>query len=85
MISEEENIVSSRASRSFADEQTVPFRRSFHPRKPPSDYDYDYSSIFRTMKVGVIWGLYYIYLYINIYNITLYLPKFSRSINPADF
>lgn len=85
MITEEENIVSSRASHSFAAEQAVSFRRSFHPRKMPSDYDYDYSSIFRTMKVGVIWGLYYIYLCINIYNITLYLPKFSRSINPADF
>ena len=67
MITEEENIVSSMASHSFAAEQTVPFRRSFHPRKPPSDYDYDYSSIFRTMKVGVIWGLYYIYLYIYKY------------------
>ena len=85
MITEEENIVSSRTSHSFAAEQTVPLLQSFLPRKMPSDYDYDYSSIFRTMKVGVIWGLYYIYLYINIYNITLYLPKFSRSINPADF
>ena len=52
------------ASHSFAAEKTVPLRRSFHPRKMPSDYDYDYSSIFRTMKVGVIWGLYYIYLYL---------------------
>ena len=85
MISEEENIVSSMASHSFADSNSAPPHRSFHPRKMPSDYDYDYSSIFRTMKVGVIWGLYYIYLHINIYNITLYLPKFSRSINPADF
>ena len=86
MISEEENIVSSRASRSFAAEQTVPFRRSFHPRKPPSDYDYDYSSIFRTMKSrGYMGVILYIFIYINIYNITLYLPKFSRSINPADF
>ncbi len=51
-------------SHSFADKQTVPLLQSFHPRKMPSDYDYDYSSIFRTMKVGVIWGLYYIYLYI---------------------
>ena len=49
-------------SHSFADKQTVPLLQSFHPRKMPSDYDY--SSIFRTMKVGVIWGLYYIYLYI---------------------
>ena len=74
------------ASHSFAAEKTVPFRRSFHPRKPLIDYDYDYSSIFRTMKVGVIWGfILYIFIYINIYNITLYLPKFSRSINPADF
>ena len=64
MISEEENIVSSMASHSFAAEKTVPFRRSFHPRKPLIDYDYDYSSIFRTMKLGVIWVLYYIYLYI---------------------
>ena len=67
MITEEENIVSSRASHSFADKQTVPLLQSFHPRKMPSDYDYDYSSIFRTMKVGVIWGLYYIYLYIYKY------------------
>ena len=51
-------------SHSFADKQTVPLLQSFLPRKMPSDYDYDYSSIFRTMKVGVIWGLYYIYLYI---------------------
>ena len=62
MITEEENIVSSRASHSFAAEKTVPLLQSFHPRKMPSDYDY--SSIFRTMKVGVIWGLYYIYLYV---------------------
>ena len=53
------------ASHSFAAEKTVPFRRSFHPRTMPSDYDY--SSIFRTMKVGVIWCLYYIYLYIYKY------------------
>ena len=66
MITEEENIVSSRASHSFADKQTVPLLQSFHPRKMPSDYDYDYSSIFRTMKVGVIWG-YIIYIYIYKY------------------
>ena len=50
MITEEENIVSSRASHSFVDKQTVPLLQSFHPRKMPSDYDYDYSSIFRTMN-----------------------------------
>ena len=66
MISEEENIVSSRASHSFAAEKTVPLRRSFHPRKALIDYDYDYSSIFRTMKVGVIW-VYIIYIYIYKY------------------
>ena len=54
MISKEENIVSSRASHSFAAEKTVPLLQSFHPRKMPSDYDYDYSSIFRTMKVGAV-------------------------------
>ena len=85
MITEEENIVSSRTSHSFADKQTVPLLQSLSPEKAPIDYDYDYSSIFRTMKSRGYMGLYYIYLYINIYNITLYLPKFSRSINPADF
>ena len=86
MITEEENIVSSMVSHSFADKQTVPLLQSFHPRKMPSDYDYDYSSIFRTMKSrGYMGVILYIFIYINIYNITLYLPKFSRSINPADF
>ena len=85
MITEEENIVSSRTSHSFADSRLCPFHRSFRPRKIPSDYDYDYSSIFRTMKSRGYMGLYYIYLYINIYNITLYLSKFSGSITPADF
>ena len=66
MITEEENIVSSRASRSFADKQTVPLLQSFLPRKMPSDYDYDYSSIFRTMKVG-LYGVYIIYIYIYKY------------------
>ena len=64
MITEEENIVSSRTSHSFAAEQTVPLSSKLPLQKALIDYDYDYSSIFRTMKVGVIWGLYYIYLYI---------------------
>ena len=66
MITEEENIVSSRASHSFAVKHTMPLLQSFSPKKSPIDYDYDYSSIFRTMEVGVIWG-YIIYIYIYKY------------------
>lgn len=64
MITEEENMVSSRASHSFAVKQTVSLLQSFSSESPPIDYDYDYSSIFRTMKSRGYMGLYYIYLYL---------------------
>lgn len=67
MITEEENIVSSRTSHSFADSRLCPLIEAYTPRKIPSDYDYDYSSIFRTMKSRGYMGLYYIYIYIYKY------------------
>ena len=70
MITEEENIVSSRASHSFVDKQTVPLLQSFHPRKMPSDYDYDYSSKIRWVDTsGKLREIesYIIYIYIYKY------------------